>query len=317
MNILYVKSNNQRDKRYQIQTILYEEGGDKFVKKRALTREAIKHISNMRESYYKLSDSIVGDNIALAKIVKEESDALTFEFVDGISMESKILQSIKDGALSQVVDEYMSLISDGFETLEMTPDGITTDDGKRVFGNIDFTPIGSTLCFKDISNIDLIFSNIIYRDGVAHIIDYEWVFDGSVPLKYSLYRAFRSLHEIEKIDMYSYFSREELDIFETMERRFIYFEVTNGNSFHQYQDRYEKYRPNLYELKATEDSEMAVLNNNISALEGNIEELETNISELETNIDELEYETIYYSLSRSWKITRPMRKFFTYLRGLR
>ena len=303
MNILYVKSNNQRDKRYQIQTIVYEEDGEKFVKKRALSQEAIEHISNMRENYYRLSDSIVGGDITLAKIVKEESDALTFEFVDGISMESKILQSIKDGTLSDTVDEYMRLISDGFETIESVPDGITTHDGKRIFGNIDFASMGATLCFKDISNIDLIFSNIIYRDGVAHIIDYEWVFDGSVPLKYSLYRAFRSLHEIEQIDMGSYFSKEELSVFETMERRFIYFEVTNGNSFYQYQDRYEKYRPNLYELKTAQESDIARLNHKVSTLEG--------------NIDELEDETIYYSLSRSWKITRPMRKFFTYLRGLR
>ncbi|SFV52974.1 hypothetical protein MNB_SV-6-5 [hydrothermal vent metagenome] len=303
MNILYVKSNSERDKRYQIQTIVYEEDGERFVKKKALCREANRHISNMRESYYKLSDSIVDTNISLAKIVKEESDALTFEFVDGISMESKILRSIKDGTLSTAVDEYMKLISNGFETIKTAPDGITAYDGKRIFGNIDFAPIGSTLCFKSISNIDLIFSNIIYRDGVAHIIDYEWVFDGSVPLKYSLYRAFRSLHEIEQIDMGSYFSRDELAIYETMERRFIYFEVTNGNSFYQYRDRYEKYRPNLYELKSTQESDILKLSEKVATLEN--------------NVDELEDETIYYSLSRSWKITRPMRKFFTYLRGLR
>lgn len=303
MNILYVKSNNARDKRYQIQTIVYEEGGEKFVTKKALCKEAIAHISNMRENYHRLSDSIVGNDVSLAKIVKEQSDALTFEFVEGISMESRILQSIKDGTLSNAIDEYMKLISDGFETIESIADGITTYDGKRVFGNIDFAPIGTIECFKDISNIDLIFSNIIYRDGVAYIIDYEWVFDGLVPLKYSLYRAFRSLHDIEQIDFDSYFSKEELSIFETMERRFIYFEVTNGNSFYQYQDRYEKYRPNLYDLKMSQESDIVRLSENISKLEG--------------SINELKDEAIYYSLSRSWKITRPMRKFFTYLRGLR
>jgi len=54
MKILYIKSNSNRNKRYQIETIIFEENGKKFVKKRALHKESLAHIKRFLQSYKKL-----------------------------------------------------------------------------------------------------------------------------------------------------------------------------------------------------------------------------------------------------------------------
>jgi len=67
MRVLYVKTNSEREKRFQLQTVIYEESGRKFVKKRALCKEAVPHLMSMQQKYEKLSASIINPNIRLAR----------------------------------------------------------------------------------------------------------------------------------------------------------------------------------------------------------------------------------------------------------
>jgi hypothetical protein len=306
MKILYVKSNSERDKKYQLQTIIFEENGEKFVKKKALCREAVPHLLQMKENYHALAASIIDPNIRLARIVAEESDSLTFEFIDGISMEQKILDAIRDGskeAIEREINRYIELLKRGFRTKMALPQSLVTPEGKEIFNDLDFTGFGTTLCFDRLSNVDLIFSNIIYRDGTVYLIDYEWVFEGTIPLNFALFRAFRSLHESHKLPIENYFTDNERLLFDTMEKRLIFFEIMSANSFYQFRERFDKVRTNLY-LKKSE------LEEEISSLKGSV-------SRLKNEVNELENETLFYALSNSWKITRPMRKILIHLRGIK
>ncbi|SFV63031.1 hypothetical protein MNB_SV-13-1731 [hydrothermal vent metagenome] len=89
MNIHYVKNNSERNKAFQLKTIIYEENGQKIIKKQALTKEAIPHLKKMKETYEKLTASIIDPKVKLAKIIAETKDSLCFEFIDGESLESK------------------------------------------------------------------------------------------------------------------------------------------------------------------------------------------------------------------------------------
>jgi hypothetical protein len=306
MKTLYVKSNSERDKKYQVQTIVFEENGEKFVKKKALCEEAIPHLLQMKENYQTLTESITDPNIQLAKIVAEESDSLTFEFIDGVSMEQKILDAIRSGskeAMEKEVNRYIELLKGGFQTKMAIPQSLVTPDGKEIFNDVDFAGFGKTLCFDRLCNVDLIFSNIIYRDKIAYLIDYEWVFEGTIPLNFSLYRAFRSLHESHKLPTENYFTDKERTLFDTMEKRLIFFEIMSANSFYQFREKFDKARTNLY-LKKSE-------------LEEEVSSLKNSVSRLESEVNELENETLFYALSNSWKITRPMRKILLHLRGIK
>ena len=48
MKVLYVKNGNERSKEFQLKTVIYEENGQKFVKKQALCNEAIPHLKKMK-----------------------------------------------------------------------------------------------------------------------------------------------------------------------------------------------------------------------------------------------------------------------------
>ena len=306
MKVLYVKTNSERDKKYQLQTTIYEVDGEKFVKKKALCKEAIPHLMRMKESFTTLSESIVDPRIHLAKIVKEESDALTFEFINGTSMEEKILKAVKNGkeeTIEKELERYIGLLKRGFKTSLTADIPFSTPEGKEIFNDIDLSKFDDTIYFDTISNIDLIFSNIIYRDDAIYLIDYEWVFKGSVPLKFALFRAFRSLYDISKLPIDNYFTGSELELFGKMERRLIFFEIMGANSFYQFREKFDKMRSNLY-LKKSE-------------LEGEVSSLKNQVESLTNEVNDLENETLFYALSKSWKITRPMRKIFTYLRGLK
>ena len=313
MKILYVKSNSERAKKYQLQTMIFEENGTKFVKKKALCDEAIPHLMQMKKHYDLLISSITDPAIHPAKIIKSTDNSLTFEFIGGSSAEHRLLDTLKskkEENIKKELDRYKMLITEGFKTTVCTPQGLTTPEGRQIFEGVDLSQLGETLCFDGYANIDLIFSNILYQEDSIHLIDYEWVFEGSIPVNFALFRAFRSLHYPEKLGIDHYFTQTELSIYQAMEKRLVYFEIMPANSFYQTQARYEKNRINMYEL-------ISDIKEEITGLNQIIKQKEESIDNLNEELNELTNEVVFYSSSRSWKITRPLRKLFTYSRGMK
>jgi len=215
MKILYVKNSSARAKAYQLQTIIYEENGQKFVKKEALCIEAIPHLMNMKESYSKLNSAIINPQVKLAKIVDESEKSLTFEYIDGVSLEEKFYEASSEGKESRdaLVRSYIELLKSSFKTTTLTIDDNNSDDYQKLFGTESLSKFDKQESFEDISNIDLIFSNIIYQDETVYLIDYEWVFDMPMPIEYvvyrSIYHTLRDKSEIDAIDMVVDYSEVE------------------------------------------------------------------------------------------------------------
>jgi len=311
MKILYVKSNSEREKAYQLQTIIYEEDNKKYVKKRALCADALVHLKRMKTLHDTLSSAIRRPDLKVARIISESVDSLTFEFIEGVSIEERILAALKGNDTATVhreIECYRELLANGFKTKVALPEGLKTAGGRQIFEGINLSSLGERRCFDGVSNIDLIFSNIIYREDVAYLIDYEWVFEGSVPVDFALYRALRSLHDFDRIDISRYLAEKERLLFDKMEKRLIYFEIMPPDSFYQYSERYKKTRKNLYEYVDSLKEEIVQLNHRL-------QQKEETIKSMKEEIDTLENEVVFYASSKSWKITRPMRIVMTQMRG--
>jgi glycosyltransferase involved in cell wall biosynthesis len=221
MKILYVKNNSERAKEFQLKTIIYEENGKKYVKKESLTAEATPHLKRMKESYEKLSKSTLNPNIEFAKIIDEDENSLTFEFIEGISFEKKFEQALLAGksSVEKLLQEYVELLKTGFKMTEFKSETMATDEFKTIFGDLDYSCFNGDLCFEGISSIDLIFSNIIYKDDKIYFIDYEWAYSLNIPVDYIIHRTFEMLsthHRNFKNDF-----ANDIFFYHKMERHFV------------------------------------------------------------------------------------------------
>lgn len=247
MKILYVKCNSERAREFQLQTIIYENGGLKYVKKQALCNLAIPHLKKMKENYDKLSSSILNPRIKLAKIINEEDDSLTFEFVDGVSLERMFYDSNAFGAdrTDKIIEIYMELLKTGFKTTVFNSSTMIDDVYKGVFGDFDYSELDGKICFDGISNIDLILSNIILNEKNLYLFDYEWVFELNIPIDYI---AFRNSHEYGEI-----FRKQHNALFAEMEKKFIGETVVKKNGFFNVQDNYMKTRLDIFQQNIDKD----------------------------------------------------------------
>lgn len=258
MKILYVKNNSERAKELQLKTIIYEENGQKYVKKQASTKEAIPHLKKMKKSYELLSDAIINPKIKLAKIIDESEESLTFEFISGVSLEKKFYDAIKVGenAIHTLIEEYLDLLHNGFKTHSF--DSSTVDKAFRSkFGFNDYKHFDNQLTFSGVSNIDLIFSNILYKDDSIYLIDYEWVFELDIPINFIVFRQFENFIFPDSIRKKIY---DDLDIslyknlYSTMNTNFIMGYITNKESFYQYSQNFRKYNPNYLQVIQQQDA---------------------------------------------------------------
>ena len=259
MKILYVKNNSERAKEFQLKTIIYEENGEKFVKKEALCEEAIPHLKKMKGSYEKLTASIVNPNIKLAKIIDEGADSLTFEFIDGVSLEKRFNDALKlgDNASNDIIDEYMKLLKTGFKTTVFDCSAMVDDVYQQTFGNLDYSKLNDELCFDNIANIDLIFSNIIFKDTDIYLIDYEWVYELNIPIDYIAFRSLQNPNNLLK----------------QMEKTFIDEVVVNKNGFYKIQTNYSNPRFNIVHQIQEKDQQIQEKDQQIQEKEQQIQHL--------------------------------------------
>lgn len=229
MKVLYVKNGNNRVKRFQLQTMIYEIDGKKFVKKSALCEEALVHLHKMKENYMNLSKVIINPQVKLAQIVDEDERSITFEYIEGKSLAKRFQEIRLDKEKVRIfIAEYSTFIKNAFKTIQFDAKNIS-NECKEVFGHFDYSILDGTLCFEGYSNIDLVFSNIIYQDDKIYIIDYEWVFPCSFPVDYTIYRSLRNnelLHENDDLKIY-----QNIDFIES----YVF-----KQSFHKYKVQYLK-----------------------------------------------------------------------------
>ncbi|MCR5595850.1 MAG: class I SAM-dependent methyltransferase [Lachnospiraceae bacterium] len=147
--VTFARYSNDRKREYRIVTEMLEIEGVPVLRKRALNEEAAAHLKNMAESYKKLSKRYKGKNCRIKVnkcILSEDGMSLQIEYVKGRSLESMFDELLMSGDTQGFVElfkEYIDRISFNEEDVRIT-------------------------------DIDLIFSNILVDGDKWTIIDYEW-----------------------------------------------------------------------------------------------------------------------------------------------
>ena len=183
--ILYTKYSNERDTKLRIKTQVIESEGQRYIRKLPMSDYAKSHIESINSMHKKLTELYKDTNIKVNKCAPYK-EGVQFEFINGDTFEKKLDQhlAVKDYlGIIDLIKEYKSKIFGGIKIKQFVP----TDEFKEVFGDVHLT---TSLDAISVSNIDLIFSNIIVDDeGFWNIIDYEWTFDFDVPVNFIIYRA--------------------------------------------------------------------------------------------------------------------------------
>lgn len=207
---IYSKYSNERAARFCIRTdIVSDESGEKKVYKYALTPEGWGHIRQIAESYQKLSNAYEGSRISFCACEevldrdrnegKDGGGYVAFPFLRGNSLQEALERAVREddkAAVEEILWEYVRRISQagGEVPFAMTPGftevfGMTLTEWKAAFLKQEFS------C-ATVSDIDMIFSNILLEEGDAagtdagwQVIDYEWTFDFPIPKVFVIYRA--------------------------------------------------------------------------------------------------------------------------------
>lgn len=225
-NIVYSKYSNERADKFKIRTDIVEDSeGVKYARKTALTAECNDHIERIYDHYNSLSE-IYADNPAVnISGCTKINNGLEFEYIQGETFEKDLDNLLMDNRNSELVERIKQYIN----TLISTTDKCyfsKNEEFIKVFGNVN---LPASLKCSTISNIDLIFSNIIIKEK-WNVIDYEWVFPFAVPDNYIIYRAIKIYVEgsskrskLKQFGLYSLLeiTESEIEEYSKMESNFI------------------------------------------------------------------------------------------------
>lgn len=189
---IFTKYSTERDDKFKIVTTIKEdEEGNKWVEKRAVHKRAKPHIESLSQKYKELTEYYKNTLIQPASCDVFGSKAV-FSFVNGESLEKRLDRYVEEKDLKKILDEiekYKKVISTGVEIVPFQ----VCDEFIHVFGSN--YPMEGVDAFR-VSDIDLVFSNIIISDDIWHVIDYEWTFDFFVPVDFIVYRAVKVYTEL-------------------------------------------------------------------------------------------------------------------------
>lgn len=162
-HVLFTKYSNDRAADYCIRTQIEAAEKGPVVRKAPISGQAKAHVQGMASSYEKLAERYRGGSLEINRCRLEESGqefCAGFEFVQGTPLSELMDRCLEEDDL------------DGFY-------GYFREYVKRT-GYHDEYPV---------SDFDLVFSNILVDGEKWTLIDYEWTFDRSIPVKELAYRA--------------------------------------------------------------------------------------------------------------------------------
>ena len=172
-DLIYIKYNIDRLKKYALSTCIEEKNKKRIVKKIALNEEANEHVKNLCEKI----DLIDNKNIIMLrpiekgyiKNLQEKRAYVAFEYIEGEILSKYIIEKIKSGEEDiKIIKKYMDLL------------------------------IGKAAGLIDRYNIDALFSNAIIKDSKIYIIDGEWIGEDTIEVGFLQYRILKYFYKAYK-----------------------------------------------------------------------------------------------------------------------
>lgn len=194
-DIVYSKISTERKDEFKICTNIVKKNEGYIVEKVALTEKGIQHFNEINE-FYKNSQK---QNEKWFKYcpVRQIDNKLIFDFIDGQNLESLVDLYVKNNDFDKVfktMDLLYEIISD-----EIIESFNVNEEFLNVFGNHDFELLSNEKSIR-FCDIDIILENVVLtKNKKFYILDYEWVFDCTVPISFILYRAILHSMAISKL----------------------------------------------------------------------------------------------------------------------
>ena len=228
---IYAKYGNERVDKFRVCTAITRDNkGNKKVYKTSLSTRANEHIKRMGENYARLKEQYASSGfvparcdyikgkekgIPLAGVTSKARDVAVYEFIHGITLEDYLNELLEN----ECYEQMEKVITQYVEKLKATSDEVSfvrCQQFDEIFGKRDFKKkyVALSPC-----NFDMIFSNIILdeekrENGDWTVLDYEWVFECSIPVQFVVYRAlFYFFHEKNDDGFSVYLSKKGMDVY--------------------------------------------------------------------------------------------------------
>ena len=178
--ILYVKYNKMRRAPFQIRTQICEEDERRFAEKSAVRPEGRAHILRFGDSFRNMEQYY--ENVSLLK-PEFHGDAMRYAYLEAPTLDEQLEEKIRAGedaaaVLSQALERLLTVREGGCVPFEKTA------AFAEVFGPVKRAE-GPAFA---VSNIDMLFENIMVQKDAWICLDYEWVFDFPIPVDFVRYR---------------------------------------------------------------------------------------------------------------------------------
>lgn len=195
--LVYTKYSIERAEAFWLRTDIGKRGtdGERYAAKTALRETAAEHVRQIASAYEALKTCYAGSGLEPCRC-RDKGTHVEFEFLRGETLQQRLERLSVENRTDEItalLDSYRARVSGhAKDTFRMT------DGFREVFGE---ATLPEELRAAAVSDIDLIFSNILLPDGDGpwKFIDYEWTFSFPVPLHFLLYRAYYfASHQIQQ-----------------------------------------------------------------------------------------------------------------------
>ena len=200
MNVIFARYNRHRLPQFQIETSIVALNGAKVVVKKALGRASEAHIRAISDGYDLVRGSLNPGGLLLPNRMAYETQAITFEYIEGESIDRILLDAFRAGdrdAFLAIIDAYRALVAKSFQPPARRT---ITPEITAVFGApaADLPGEGP---WMPVAAIDAVFENIILSGNKHYLIDIEWVFPGALPMDFVLYRSLFYFHQVKYFEL--------------------------------------------------------------------------------------------------------------------
>ena len=277
-DLKYIKLSSNRNENFRTITSIHQDGDKLNVTKSPTSSLSVNHLKNMHEA--------TEYEFGKIKFLENDFDGenFTYPFIEDNNLESYLIDAI----IANDRDEFFRLLDYFYNSLfykSYTSTEYATDEFLKVFG----TKSDIKFHCHDVTNFDLIFNNMFIIDNELVTIDYEWFFKFPIPLEYVFYRVirhhyvtnplFKDFTSIEEIFDYFVLDIENIELFKQWELHFA-FQYVYTNLI----------RPDV-----------------------------SNVSKKYVDmLDDIEFiykDRLRMKYSHSWKITKPLRKVISLIKG--
>lgn len=223
--ILFTKYSNDRNEKFAIRTqIMYDENHQKQVRKSPITAAAAEHVRKISYWEKALNDIYSGTGLSM-NVCHGEENGVVFEFLEGITLENELDRYLEMQDLEGLLDragEFFNIL----RNVRNQKGFVKTEKFTQVFGEVE---LPQNLMCAPVTDIDMVFGNVMIINGAMQLIDYEWTFDFPIPVNFVIYRAIHYyIHlgnarpQLLSMDLYGRFGIEQKEIeqYEKMEQCF-------------------------------------------------------------------------------------------------